>query len=315
VPDRLGRVGTTGAICKANPKAGETIRKAKGRTLSSKRCTREVLRRNKIVPPAGLPKSPVRQRLVRRHASIYSPWIGVRMIGIHSRRWILLVSAVAATAILCSCRLLDLRSDRKKVSPTEDEVYEAIVRDMMAQSHHDSIATSQLVFDNTVLSDLEAKESMASCKERVRKEQSLERSTPQFNSLPDKIYRILTLSSWNDRSLRADTIEDFLEKSCTTGSVSTTFHTDLPRTFIIGANVHFEGWPIMKDETASFEQVFPGAAGIISFSHVGFDSALHEAVVSVSFVCGGLCGTGWRYILEKKRGRWEVTSKLMRWMS
>ncbi len=235
------------------------------------------------------------------------------MIGIHGRRWILLGSAVAATAILCSCRLLDLRADRKKVSATEDEVYEAIVRDMMAHGH-DSIATSQLVFDNAVLTNLGTEESMTSCKERVRKEQSLERGAPPFNSLPDKIYRILTLSSWDDRSLRADTIEDFLEKSCTTGGVSTTFHTDLPRSFVVGADVHFKGWPIMKDETSSFEQLFPGAAGIISFSHVGFDPALHKAIVSVSFVCGGLCGTGWRYILEKKRGRWEVTNKLMRWM-
>jgi hypothetical protein len=55
--------------------------------------------------------------------------------------------------------------------------------------------------------------------------------------------------------------------------------------------------------------LFPGAPGLISFSHVGFDSTLREATVSTAFVCGRLCGTGSRYVLKKIRGHWEVVNK------
>lgn len=71
----------------------------------------------------------------------------------------------------------------------------------------------------------------------------------------------------------------------------------------------------MNDESKSFEQLFPGASGIISFSHVGFDSTLHEAIVADSFVCGMLCGSGDRYVLRKIKGQWEVVNKWMVWES
>jgi hypothetical protein len=131
---------------------------------------------------------------------------------------------------------------------------------------------------------------------------------------PARGYRVLTRSA-DDRSLRADAIQDFLEKSRTVGRLPQTFHTDLPRTFIEAESVRFNFWPIEKNGPKSFEQLFPGASGIISFSHVGFDSTLHEAIVSTSFVCGVLCGTGSRYVLRKKSGRWEVVNKLIVWVS
>jgi hypothetical protein len=42
----------------------------------------------------------------------------------------------------------------------------------------------------------------------------------------------IVTAQWADGSLRADTIQDFLEKSGSAGRLSTTFHTDVPRTFI-----------------------------------------------------------------------------------
>jgi hypothetical protein len=172
---------------------------------------------------------------------------------------------------------------------------------------------SHLVFDDAVLTDLTAGAEIKSCKESVRKLLRLEDSTPPFNSLADKIYR--AFARRDDDLLRADTIQDFLEKSCGVGRLSTTFHTDLPRTFIAAESIHFDGWPIEKNGKPSFEQLFPGADGIISFSHVGFDSTLHQAIVSTMYVCGGLCGTRWRCILRKKSGRWEIENRLMVWMS
>lgn len=194
------------------------------------------------------------------------------------------------------------------MSAAENEVYEALVHDMMSSAK----GPSQLVFDETLLSELAPGADMKSCQVSARENLGLENNTPLYNSLADKLYRFVYGSY--DYSLRADTIQDFLKKSCTTGRLPQSFHTDLPKTFIAAGSVHFSGL-IVNDSSKSFEQLFPGASGIISFSHVGFDSTLHEAIVATSFVCGMLCGGGDRYVLRKTKGHWEVANKWMVWES
>jgi hypothetical protein len=230
------------------------------------------------------------------------------------RGWLLIAGCLAVTAAVYWTICLRSRAPAspQAVASAEGEVYEAVVRDMVTPIHGQA-HTSQLVFDDAVLTDLETGADMKSCQDSVRKRLRLEgNNTPPFNSLADKAYRIF--NGGDDDSLRADTIQDFLEKSCTVGRLSQSFHTDSLKTFIAVGSVHFSDL-IVSDGSKSFEQMFPGATGIISFSHVGFDPTLREAIVSVSFVCGGLCGSGYRYVLKKKRGRWEVVSKLMLWVS
>jgi len=186
----------------------------------------------------------------------------------------------------------------------------------MITPSHGQADTTQLVFDDAVLTDLAPEAVKKSCEESVRKRLRLEgNTTPPYNSLADRVYRVLTRGS-DDGSLRADTIQDFIEKSCTGGRLSTAFHTDLPRVFIGRDSidfdmVHHKGENGPKD----FRQTFPGASGIVSLSHVGFDPDLHEAIVSSSFVCGLLCGDGRRLILRKKRGKWVVVEGLVVWIS
>jgi len=233
----------------------------------------------------------------------------------YHRAWILTVACTAIALILLYWSYLSKRlPNEKRVSAAEDEVYGVVVRDMVTPMHDGQAHIGQLVFDDTVLSNLRPGADIKSCKESARKDLRLENSTLPYNSLADKVYRVLTRSAYDD-SLRADTIQDFLEKSCTVGRLSQTFRTDLPRTFIVEESVHFSDWPIEKNGAKSFQQLFPGANGIISFSRVGFDSTLHEAIVSTSFVCGGLCGSGSRYVLRKKWGHWEVVNKWMVWVS
>jgi hypothetical protein len=227
---------------------------------------------------------------------------------------ILTVACVAVTITLVGqTHLSKSPPDKKTLLANENEVYESVVRDMVTPVHGPS-HISQLVFADTVLTNLAPGTDIESCKESVRKRERLERTTPPFNTLADKIYRTFS-RGWDDGSLRTDTIQDFLEKSCTMGPVSSTFKTDLPRTFAAAESVHFREWPTENDKSRPFEEMFPGAPGIISFSHVGFDSTLHEAIVSTAFVCGGLCGSGQRYFLRKMSGKWVVVDKFIVWLS
>jgi hypothetical protein len=220
-----------------------------------------------------------------------------------------------AIVILCWLYFAARRPDEETVTAAEDQVYEAVVRDMAKPAHGQPHIT-HLVFESKALSVSSPGADLKSCKESARKLLALGNSKLPYDSLLDKVYRLFALGY--DDTFRADTIENFLERSCTTGRLSQTFHTDLPRTFITEDSIpfHFSGWPTVEnDGSKSFDEVFPGASGVISFSHVGFDSTLHEAIVATSFVCGGLCGTGSRYVLRKRSGRWEVVNKWIVWVS
>lgn len=244
----------------------------------------------------------------------YYPEVHVGMIR-HRQWFVAAMCVVIAVALLCwFCLKSKSCPDEKTVSAAEDEVYEAVVHDMITPTHVQA-NTTQLVFDDTVLTDLAPGADKKSCEESVRKRLgSADNTTPLYNSLADRVYRVLT-RGWVDGSLRADTIQDFLEKSCSAGRLSTTFHTDLPRVFIKPDSVYIDIVPIQENGQKDFAKVFPGASGIISLSHVGFDPTLREAIVSSSFVCGMLCGEGRRHILRKTRGRWVVVQSLVVWVS
>jgi hypothetical protein len=224
------------------------------------------------------------------------------------------ICAAIAITLLCLFYLSESRPDEKKVTAAEDEVYEAVVGHMVTQTHGQPKIT-QIVFDDRVLTGLTKEANIKSCQGGFRKLYRLEISTPPYNSLIDKIYRILTGGWWNSGLLRDDTIQDFLDKSCTEGHLSRTFHTDFPKTFVDHDSVEFDIVPNQKNGRKDFRMIFPGASGIISLSRVGFDSSLHKAIVSSAFVCGMLCGEGRTYILRKTRGKWVVVQSSIVWIS
>ncbi len=230
------------------------------------------------------------------------------------RGWLLIAGCLAVTVVVYGTIHLRSRAhaNPRAIASAEDEVYEAVVRDMVTPIHGQA-RISQLVFEDSVSTELRTGEDVKSCQERAGTNLRLESGTPPYNSLADKLYRLLTLSKY-DEPLEADAIQDFIEKSCSVGRLSQTFRTDLRRTFRPAESLRFNR-PIEDTGPKSFQQLFPGASGVISLSHVGFDSTLHKAIVSTAFVCGILCGSGSRYVLRKRWGRWEVVSKREVWVS
>jgi hypothetical protein len=224
------------------------------------------------------------------------------------RHYYLRIAAALSIVGLSSCNYPG-RANEKQIAAAENEVYEAVVRHMANSTQ----GISQLVFYTTRLTDLGPKADRRSCEGRAGKNLRLRYDEPPYNSLADRLYR--AVRNGPDYSLSPDTIKDSLTRSCVTaGPLSQTFHTDLPKSFITDKSVHFND-VIANDGSKPFEQLFPGASGIISFSPVGFDSTLHEALVSTSFVCGMLCGFGQRYVLRKVQGHWQVVDGWTVWVS
>jgi hypothetical protein len=216
-------------------------------------------------------------------------------------------TAVLSVTILLSCNSARYSPDKRTVSAAEDEVYEAVINHLVSPNEGRN-GLRQLVFDDSVLTDLCLRTDTETCKERVRKELLLEDDSPPFNSVADKLYRVFTHHG-NDGLLQDDTIKDFLGKTSSSDHLSRTFHTDLPRVFITPDSDFFDSLPRRQRNGKEFRETYPGAGGIFSLSHVGFDSNLSEAIVSTSFVCGYHCRMMDDFVLSKKTGKWEVVTE------
>lgn len=60
---------------------------------------------------------------------------------------------------------------------------------------------------------------------------------------------------------------------------------------------------------------YPNATGFLGFSRVGFDRAHNKAYVYARETCGGLCGEGYSFVLEKVNGSWQVKEKKHLWVA
>jgi hypothetical protein len=65
------------------------------------------------------------------------------------------------------------------------------------------------------------------------------------------------------------------------------------------------------DPEGGFFWTFPNGMSITHLSAVGFNATKAVAFVAIDFQCGGVCGAGRSYILEKRANKWqEYESKL-----
>jgi len=55
--------------------------------------------------------------------------------------------------------------------------------------------------------------------------------------------------------------------------------------------------------------------GLFTLSEIVFDRQHRHAVVTYSFVCGGLCGSGNRLVLKKVGRKWKITKRCGGWVS
>jgi len=71
--------------------------------------------------------------------------------------------------------------------------------------------------------------------------------------------------------------------------------------------------PSDQDLENSIKQAFKN--GVFTLSEIVFDKKHQFALVSYSFVCGGLCGNGNTYVLEKSSGKWKIKKTCGGWVA
>jgi hypothetical protein len=76
--------------------------------------------------------------------------------------------------------------------------------------------------------------------------------------------------------------------------------------------------PIFKRDGGGWDayyKQYPGAQGIATLSRVGFSADGAQALFYIKNSCGGLCGSGWYLIMEKRDGRWMIVKAIQKWVS
>ncbi|MBI4751385.1 MAG: hypothetical protein HY774_23140 [Acidobacteria bacterium] len=66
---------------------------------------------------------------------------------------------------------------------------------------------------------------------------------------------------------------------------------------------------------SGFYKAYPGSPGLLTFSRVGFNRDLTQAVVYLSQVAGPLGGEGVFVLLQKENGVWTPTEEITVWIS
>lgn len=153
------------------------------------------------------------------------------------------------------------------------------------------------------------------------------RDTTPFSADQLAIYQ-LVLEQWKSNSRNVLNLSDKtepLDRSITDckclknidiyslKKAATSFHI-LPRTFerlvdaktqlaVIKENDPHNGVKKRTPVNANMDQALK--RGLFAVSEIAFDKSRTRAILSHSFVCGGLCGNGRVWLLEKKDGVWK----------
>ena len=55
--------------------------------------------------------------------------------------------------------------------------------------------------------------------------------------------------------------------------------------------------------------------GVITFSRIHFDTKKEYGVLTGSYICGGLCGNGYRIFIKKVKNKWVIDEIIETWIS
>ena len=124
-----------------------------------------------------------------------------------------------------------------------------------------------------------------------------------LNGLPNKLPR-----------LSAKTVTDFKSKSRTCHTIEAKLR--LPTKYILISQTERRAIfskPDVNKSWQSFQQKYPGAAGYINVSNIGFNEDRTQALVNTFRKCGDKCGGEKMVLLTKVNGKWSVAATHKIW--
>jgi hypothetical protein len=100
-------------------------------------------------------------------------------------------------------------------------------------------------------------------------------------------------------------LDDFVKVNKTKWQLQEKFRLEIPYKLVDSATIISIINPFTeKEDWKEFYKLYPDSNGFVDLSAVGFNADKTVAVVSKGRWCGGLCGEGEYYVLQKKEGKW-----------
>jgi hypothetical protein len=130
----------------------------------------------------------------------------------------------------------------------------------------------------------------------------------------DKTDQTLQYVLKNMHAVSTQTIDSFKARNATAGPLHGDMQLGVPYALLSQDeitsifNVNQDGWQV-------FYERYPDARGILTFSRVGFDAALDQALVYIGNQSQALAGSGHYVLLNKVNGVWTIDQKVMTWIS
>jgi hypothetical protein len=181
--------------------------------------------------------------------------------------------------LLCSCRPGSLKPTTTPPPGIEGEEY-AVYSALIRQNPIGYDLGSSLVVREQTVADLDM----------------FERTLENVHRLPTRL-----VDSYRSRNAASYTLSPNL---------------DVEQDYVLMPQEVFEEILLKKGSRwTDFETKYPGASGFVAFSRIGFSADRDEALATMGYRCGDLCGAGGLYHLVKEDSNWKVQETLMVWES
>ena len=118
----------------------------------------------------------------------------------------------------------------------------------------------------------------------------------------------------NMQAVAPETVDSFRVRNETASLLRNDMQLSVPYVLMSLADrqalfsINQDGWTL-------FYNRYPDAPGIITFSRVGFNEAIDQALCYVGFQSQLLSGAGYYFLLKKVNGNWVVDQQVMTWVS
>jgi hypothetical protein len=114
--------------------------------------------------------------------------------------------------------------------------------------------------------------------------------------------------------LGPDTVDDYLNKGRESRSIE-------PRSMggvdfvVLDQSIIATFFQKGPDGWADLKARYPDIGGVLTFSRVGFNHDMNQALVYAGWSCGPRCGQGDYFFLQKQAGAWTIKKKYNLWIS
>lgn len=226
-----------------------------------------------------------------------------------------IIILLVLTFSMVSC----IGTTQNKQAPDEVAVFNELFMALIdTMAYNEPLPIPPMLFDDSTRED-----SLAFKQDSIDYANRLSRRLPDTSEL--KVFLINALCAFPNNEPIKDHMEYLLDTAVFTRNVQldASWLPLVQQLVQIRESIQFDleaitntGRYVLVDERAYFDKELRGRkVGIVLMSRIAFNEDQERGVFYYSFLCGGECGHGSLYFIEKHAGVWEIVGSEMMWVA